>query len=154
MTGVQTCALPISALQDIRPSFKHCDLASAIHTAFDLRRMRTMQCTSSMMFVLTDGLYQATERPRIIECINNCVQSGMITFGIGMGIYPKGIEKLFPQYVFAGNPLNAMKGVSDLFTDNYFDYSERMFSIGSSFESRDLKNAMKIISDSAETPLF
>ncbi|KAK8841092.1 hypothetical protein M9Y10_027933 [Tritrichomonas musculus] len=143
-----------SVLQNIHPSLHHSDLASAIHTAFDLRRMRTMECDSSMMFVLTDGLYQASERPRIIECVNNCVQFGMITFGIGMGIYPKGIEKLFPQYVFAGNPSNVMKGVSQLLTNNNFDYSDKMFCLSHSLESKDLISAMEQVSRSTERPLF
>lgn len=115
--------------------------------------MRTLSCTS-MMFVLTDGLYQASERPRIIGCINNCVQSGMVTIGIGMGFYPKGIEKIFPRYVFAGDPLNIMKGVYNLFTDSVFDYSEEMFCISSAFNSTGIDEAFNEIHKKSDQLLF
>jgi len=106
----------------------HADLASAIHTAFDLRRMRSTEY-SHILFVLTDGLYQQSDRPKIIECVNNCVQSGINTIGVGIGIYPKGIEKLFPQVVYSPNPANIMKSIATLFGDNPSDLLDEMPSI-------------------------
>ena len=99
-----------------RPN-KNVDLGSAIHAAFDLRRVRTKEYTN-ILFVLTDGFYSKSEQERIIHSVNNCVQSGINTFGIGIGIYPKGIEKLFNQVVFSPNPANVIKSISS-FYGNY-----------------------------------
>ena len=94
-----------------------CDLASAIHSAFDLRLMRSTEY-SSILLVLTDGLFEEKDRSRIIDAINICVQSGIAAFGIGLGIYPKGIEKLFPQIIYSPNPSNIMKGIASIYGDS------------------------------------
>lgn len=60
---------------------------------------------SSALFVLTDGLFEQNDRSRIIDAVNNCVQSGMSTFGVGIGI-----EILFLQVIYSPNPSNTMKG--------------------------------------------
>ena len=44
--------------------YQSCNLESAIHTAYDLRRMRFIDSTS-YMFILTDGLYQKNQKDSI-----------------------------------------------------------------------------------------
>jgi len=135
---------------------RHADLASAIHTAFDLRRMRSTEYTH-ILFVLTDGLYQNSERPRIVECVNNCVQSGISTIGVGIGIYPKGIEKLFPQIIFSPNPENVMKGIATLFGDNPSNVYDEMPSISFAMDEQfnfNLKEAISKIINNKENPVY
>ena len=139
-----------SALQ--KPS-TNTDLASAIHTVFDLGRLRSSDYTS-VLFVLTNGMYESHERERIIDSVNMCVQSGISTFGIGIGVYPKGIEKLFPQVVFSPNPSNVMKAVASLYGDN-ISISNRMLPITFAMPNhKDLIEAMKSLVDNAKKPIF
>ena len=49
---------------------------------------------TNYIFILTDGLYNPSQRDRIIGVVNNCYSKNIKIFGIGVGIYP--IEKLFP----------------------------------------------------------
>lgn len=90
--------------------------------------MRSKDYTS-FLFVLTDGLYEKAERNRILQVVNNFVQSGTSVFGIGVGSYPKGIEELFPQIVFSPNPFIVMKCVESLFGDSISGKKDKMPSI-------------------------
>jgi hypothetical protein len=101
------------------------DLASAIHVAFNLKRLRSKDYTR-FMFVLTDGLFEKSERNKILHAVNNCVQGGTNVFGIGLGAYPKGIEELFPQVVFAPNPSLVMKCIASFFGDTMSGRMEEM----------------------------
>ena len=92
------------------------DLASGIKAAFNLNRARRADYTN-YIFVLTDGLYDINERSRIIGVVNNCYSKNINIFGIGIGIYPIGIEKLFPQVVYAMNPYMLLEGISYFFSD-------------------------------------
>lgn len=131
----------------------HTDLGSAIHAAFDLRRMRSTEYTN-LLFVLTDGLYQQSERGNIIDNVNNCMQSGITTFGIGIGIYPKGIEKIFPQVIFSTNPSNLMKSIASIYGDNVH-ISDMMNSIINPTETEnDLLTDIRKIIENEKTPSF
>lgn len=48
------------------------DLASAINAAYNIKRMRSKDYTS-ILFVITDGLYEKSSRNRILQVVNNCV---------------------------------------------------------------------------------
>ena len=104
------------------------DLASAIRAAFNLNRARRSDYTS-YIFVLTDGLYSASERDRIIGVVNNCFSKNINIFGIGVGIYPIGIEKLFPQVIYSRNPYKLIEGISLFFGDisKYKDIQMKAF---------------------------
>ena len=97
-------------------SFGCCSLEAAIHAAYDIRRMRSVDSTS-YMFVLTDGLFQYDQKELIRNHIMTCIQSGITIFGIGIGIYPSGIVDLFPQVIFATNPNDLIKGIASCFGD-------------------------------------
>ena len=49
--------------------------------------------------------------------VNCCTQVGMNTFGIGLGIYPKLIENLFPQIIYC-KPNDIVKGIAYFLGDN------------------------------------
>ena len=92
----------------------NCNLSSAIKLAYDLRRIRSIE-KGSFLYILTDGLYQKNERNEILKSINDCEQNGINVIGIGLGIYPKGIEKLFTNSLYCRDPSTLIKGISYFF---------------------------------------
>ena len=92
----------------------NCNLSSAIKLAYDLRRIRSTE-KGSFLYILTDGLYQFNERKEILKSINDCEQNGINVIGIGVGIYPKGIEKLFTNSLYCREPSTLIKGISYFF---------------------------------------
>ena len=130
------------------------DLASAIHAANDIKRLRSKDY-SSFMFVLTDGLFEKGEKERILKAVNNCFLSGTSIFGIGLGAYPKGIEELFPQVIFAPNPSLVMKCVASLFGDPMSGKLEEMPPVSSNDPSNeDVKNAFEHLISNQRSPIY
>ena len=115
------------------------DLASAIEAAFDLKRMRTSEYTS-YLFILTDGLYQENEHKRILRAVSNCVKSGLNVFGIGIGIYPILIEKLFPKIIYCHNPYNLNKAIANFFGESISGVKDSM-----NFMDREEKDHLKLL---------
>jgi len=93
------------------------DLFSAISAAYDLKRLHP-EDYPTYLFVLTDGLFDKSEQKDIINIINLCANSGMNVFGIGVGIYPELINKIFPQVVYCQNPNDIMKGIASFMGEN------------------------------------
>ena len=93
------------------------DLFSAIVAAYDLKRLHN-EDYPTYLFVLTDGLYGNNERNKLKNIINVCCSAGMNVFGIGVGIYPLLIDKLFPQVVYCQNPSDVMKGIASFMGEN------------------------------------
>jgi len=107
------------------------DLASAIKTAaYNLNIARRADFTN-YIFVLTDRLYSQSHRERIIGVVNNCYSKNINLFGIGVGIYPIGIEKLFPQVIYSQNPYKLIEGINLFFGDisKYKDVPMKSFII-------------------------
>lgn len=73
---------------------RNIDLASAIRIAYNLHNLRTLE-HPDFLFVITDGLFSLSERKKIINNVIFCMRKGLNVFGIGVGISPYGIEKLF-----------------------------------------------------------
>ena len=92
------------------------DLASAIKAAYNLNRARRTDYTN-YIFVLTDGMYSPSQREKIIGVANSCYSKNINLFGIGVGIYPIGIEKLFSQVIYSQNPYKLIEGISLFFGD-------------------------------------
>ncbi len=92
------------------------DLASAIKAAYNLNRARRTDYTN-YIFVLTDGMYAPSQREKIIGVANSCYAKNINLFGIGVGIYPIGIEKLFSQVIYSQNPYKLIEGISLFFGD-------------------------------------
>ena len=92
----------------------NCNLTSAVKLAYDLRRIRSSE-KGSFLYILTDGLYQDNERKEILKSINDCEQNGINVIGIGVGIYPKGIEKLFTNSLYCREPSTLIKAITYFF---------------------------------------
>jgi hypothetical protein len=92
------------------------DLVSAIKAVYNLNLARKSDYTS-YLFVLTDGLYSFSERDIIIGAINSCTSKNINVFGIGVGMYPYGIGKLFRQVIYARNPSKLIEGLALIFGD-------------------------------------
>ena len=125
------------------------DLASAIKAAYNLNRARRKDYTN-YIFVLTDGLYSFSQRERIIEVVNSCSSKNINIFGIGVGIYPIGIDKLFSQVIYSQNPYKLIEGISLFFGDisKYKNGQMKSFIIEPFYEKKDKKT--KIIKNSEE----
>ena len=92
------------------------DIASAIETVTNIKKSKYNDQTN-FLFVLTDGLFQEKEYIRIIRSVYNSVNYGINIFGIGVGIYPFRIEKLFPQVIYVNNPNCLIKSIASFFGD-------------------------------------
>ncbi|KAK8835984.1 hypothetical protein M9Y10_040181 [Tritrichomonas musculus] len=92
----------------------NCDLESAIHAAYDIKRMRKNDCTN-LLFVLTDGIYMFSRKKKIKTQVLAAVECGINVIGIGIGIYPVGIADIFGQFVFSLNPEKIILAISCLF---------------------------------------
>ena len=66
----------------------------------------------NFIFIITDGLFSLSEKRRIVENINYCTLKEINIIGIGVGISPFGIEKLFPNIVYSMNPDRLIQGIS------------------------------------------
>ena len=141
-----------SLLSIIQYPFDTIDLASAIYSAFDLRRLRNAERTS-FLFILTDGLFEKEEQEKIKDYSNYCINSGMNIFGIGLGIYPKRIEKLFPQIIYSPNPKTLLQGIATFFSNHSADLNEKLNAISLEFNP-DLTNLVKEIEESSKNPTY
>ena len=94
---------------------KNVDLASAIKAAYNLHNSRKSE-HPDFLFVVTDGLFSLSERQRIIKNVLFCIAKGLNVFGIGVGISPFGIEKLFPSIVYSLNPDKLIQGIASCFS--------------------------------------
>ena len=81
---------------------------------------------SSILFVLTDGLYMAERKKKIKEHVMASIQLGINVVGVGIGIYPVGITDIFPQSVFAPNPNEIVRAISCCFGDDNPDPLEKI----------------------------
>ena len=93
------------------------DLASAIKAAYNINKTRKVDRTN-YIFVLTDGLYSKSERQRILDNVNYCINKNILVFGIGLGVYPIGIKNLFPNIVYSQDPQKLINGISKCFNDS------------------------------------
>lgn len=93
------------------------DLASAIKAAYNINKTRKVDRTN-YIFILTDGLYSKSERQRILDNVNYCMNKNILVFGIGLGVYPIGIKNLFPNIVYSQDPQKIISGIAKCFNDS------------------------------------
>ena len=129
------------------------DLASAIKAAYNLNRARRKDYTN-YIFVLTDGLYSPSQREKIIGVVNSCYYKNINLFGIGVGIYPIGIEKLFSQVIYSQNPYKLIEGISLFFGDitKYKEIQMKSFIMSPNIEK--ITEGCKEIPDHIKNPKF
>ena len=121
------------------------DLLSALQTAFDLKRMRTNNYPS-FLFVLTDGLFEEDKQEKLKEIIAKLVQMNIQVIGIGLGIYPYGINNIFGQAIFDINPSNLLNSILNLIEGNISDKKEMKYLQNEEeSEKKILKTISKII---------
>ena len=130
-----------SALFSLLIGVTNSDLASGIKTALNLIRARKSERTN-YIFVLTDGFYRPSQRDRIIGVVNNCYYKGIKIFGIGVGIYPIGIQYLFPQVVYTQNPNKLLEAISLCFGDISKYKDSQMNSIDYKAEATEVQNCV------------
>ena len=99
----------------LNKNIKNTDLASAIKAAYNLHNSRKSD-HPDFLFVLTDGLFSLSETQRIIKNVVFCMSKGLNVFGIGVGIAPFGIEKLFPSIISSLNPDKLIQGIASCFS--------------------------------------
>ena len=100
----------------INQQIKNTDLASAIRAAYNLHNSRKTEHTD-YLFVVTDGLFSLSQTKRIEKNVNFCMGKGLLTFGIGVGVSPYGIEKLFPNIIYSKNPTKLITGIASCFSE-------------------------------------
>ena len=84
---------------------KNTDIASSIKAAYNLHNSRKIE-HPDFLFLITDGFFSTSETQRIVKNVNFCMMKGLNVFGIGLGISPFGIEKLYPSIIYSINPIN------------------------------------------------
>ena len=99
----------------LNKNIKNTDLASAIRAAYNLHNSRKSE-HPDFLFVVTDGLFSSSEVQRIVKNVNFCMMKGLNVFGIGVGISPFGIEKLFPSIIYSLNPDKLILGIASCFS--------------------------------------
>ena len=99
------------------------DLSSAIKVAYDLNNIRRNESTN-YIFVVTDGLFSIPEQKVISENVKICENKGINVFGIGVGIYPKGLENIFTNIIFSQNPYNLINAISGFFGEINTEFKE------------------------------
>ena len=102
---------------------RNADLVSALQAAFDLKRMRSNNFPS-FFFVLTDGLFEEEKQSQLKEIIAKLVQTNIQVIGIGLGIYPFGITKIFGQAIYDINPNNLLHSILSILEGNTEDKNE------------------------------
>ena len=93
------------------------DLLSTLQTAFDLKRIRSNNFPS-FLFVLTDGLYDEEKQKQIKDMIDKLNDINIQVIGIGLGIYPFGINNIFNQAIFDINPNNIFYSILNILEGN------------------------------------
>ena len=104
-------------LQCLSNPINNADLLSALKTAFDLKRMR-INNFPSFLFVLTDGLFEEEKQYQLKEIVAKLVQTNIQVIGIGLGVYPFGINNIFGQAIFDINPSNLLHSILSLLEGN------------------------------------
>ena len=117
------------------------DLISAVQTAYDLKRMRTNNFPS-FLFILTDGLFEEEKQNQLKEYIAKLVQNNIHAIGIGLGIYPFGINNIFGQAIFDINPMNLLNSILNILEGNIGDSNEMNYIKN---EEEDAKNIFSTI---------
>ena len=112
--------------QCLSKPISNADLISALQTAFDLKRMRTNNFPS-FLFVLTDGLFEEGKQNQLKEIIAKLVQNNIRVIGIGLGIFPFGINKIFGQAIYDINPMNLLNSILSILEGNINESNEMQF---------------------------
>ena len=70
----------------------------------------------NFLFIITNSLFSLSHTQRIIKNVNFCMSKGINVFGIGVGVSPFGIEKLFPSVIYSIDPNELLQGIATCFS--------------------------------------
>ena len=128
----------------LNKNVKNTDLASAIRAAYNLHNLRKME-HPDYLFVITDGLFSLSETQRIIKNVVFCMTRGLNVFGIGVGISPFGIEKLFPSIIFSLNPDKLIQGIASCFSGGANNSTMKIKNLGlkMKFDNTNIEDSQK-----------
>ena len=105
------------------------DLASAIKAAYNLHNSRKTD-NPDYLFIITNGLFS--------------LNKGINIVGIGVGIYPCGINNLFPNVLYSKNPYHLIQGIASWFSGVISGKMERIKSeFNFRFTNQDIKDAQE-----------
>ena len=121
---------------------RNADLLSALHTVFNLKRMRNNNFPS-FLFVLTDGLFQEEQQKQLKEFIAQLIQTNLHIIGIGLGVYPYGISKIFGQFVYDINPNNLLHSILSIIEGNMNDKNEMNYIQKEEDKEKDISSAYR-----------
>ena len=131
----------------INQQIKNTDLASAIRAAYNLHNSRKTELTD-YLFVVTDGLFSLSQIKRIEKNVNFCMGKGLLTFGIGVGVSPYGIEKLFPNIIYSKNPTKLVNGIASCFSE--INKKEEMIPMEVKYQDKITPNDI----EACQTPIY
>ena len=133
---------------------KNTDLLSSINVAFSLKK-KNNTIKKSILFILTDGLYDHFEQNKIINYLKICETNEMNVIGIGLGIYPKRIENIFNNYIYSSNPLNIVKGINEFYENNNEKKKEIKEDLYEDDKNRNINDdILKLLKESINNPTF
>ena len=84
-----------------------CNLFDALRLALKLKFLKSVK--KCYAFVLTDGMFEKNEIDLLKDYVSFCEESSLEIIGIGLGYYPKGIEKIFNKCLWSLNPFMLLK---------------------------------------------
>ena len=132
----------------LNKNVKNTDLASAIKSAYNLHNSRKTE-HPDFLFIITDGLFSLSETQRIVKNVVFCMTKGLNVFGIGVGISPFGIEKLFPSIIYSLNPDKLIQGIASCFSGGANNSTMKMNVSGLKLKFEDSN-----IEDSQKNPIY
>ena len=106
--------------QSLSNPINNADLLSALKASFDLKKIKNNNFPS-FVFVLTDGLFEDEKQIQLKENINQFIDNNIQVIGIGLGIYPFGINNIFNQAIYDVNPNNLLYSILSILEGNMID---------------------------------
>ena len=100
-------------LEQLTYNGEGCNLFDALQLAFKLKSMNSVK--KYYTFVLTDGMFDQKEIDLLQDYVSFCEESSLEVYGIGLGYYPKGIEKIFNKCIWSLNPFMILKAMTVFF---------------------------------------
>ena len=83
---------------------------------FEVLKLKSLNLSKeSYTFILTDGLFNEEDTNSLRDLISFVEENFISVFGIGLGLYPEKLEKIFTKSFWSINPNNLLKALSVFF---------------------------------------
>ena len=100
-------------LEQLTENDEECNLLDCLKLAYKLKSVNNVK--KYYTFVLTDGMFDEKESEEIQDYVSFCEESNIDVFGIGLGYYPEGIQKIFNKCIWSSNPFMILKALCIFF---------------------------------------